>query len=742
MTDLVNIVDRDEAITNDRSQSIAIEWCGRRLSYANLEAAVSALTDRLVMLGAARASVLVMGPLCPAYIVGLLATWRAGAVLVPVDAGLTAGQYSWLEQRTCPAVIVSSDVTPVDQYRWATAGTAEVVLDSDTGQVIVESVPEIGYRTREFHDPDASYVIPTSGSTGEPKAVVGSRRGLEVFLAWFQQEFGLTGSDRCCAVTRVNFDPSLRELLGVLGVGGTLSLPSVDAQLDLSAMADHLIDGNPTIVFLVPSIATRLAREPRLAAPPLAELRLIFFAGEVLSRRVVEQWAAIAQNAEIVNLYGQTEATLAQLYRRNVQQFVRDEAAAIPVGNPRPGVEVTVADDDGLGIGEVLLSVDASALGVLDAASWDDSGVHPTIPIPAPLPTGDLGYWSSDGELVIIGRSGNEIKFGGRRVSFSRLIDAVEALPEVRQCVVVEHEGPQVFVSTDHSDGVAGELIQKIHGIGAGLELPRFRLHLRQELPILRSGKIDRRELLESIDRIAADTGAEDGPAAVGQAEIEQMLRGLLGLDAGAIGLVDSGITSLDMLEAVARINRSYGIRLTIQECFGLRDVPSVAREIDKRGRVNEGSVTAESACVPAAETAGVYPLSTRQSAYIWACMSGGNANWCNLSREIKFEHRWSRAAVESAMRTLLMRHDTLGLALSADWQSQTYTPPTELTCPVRIVDTGVATASDAFRAGVQSARTALVAELIDPTAPPPMRAVLVGGPTALRSSWLRTTYL
>lgn len=268
----------------------AIEWCGRALTHAQLEAAVAALTDRLAPLGVARSSVLVMGPLSPAYVIGLLAAWRAGAVPVPVDAGMSPDQYAWLERRTCPAAVISSDVTPVDQYRGATTGTAEIVLDAGTGGVLVESLPEAARQARIFRDADAGYVIPTSGSTGEPKAVVGSHRGLRSFLTWFRQEFELDASDRCAAVTRVNFDPSLRELLGVLGAGGTLSLPPVGASLDFSALAYHFIESAPTTAFLVPSIAMRLAGELRTAGAELTGLRLIFFmrrgVGPTCRRRV------------------------------------------------------------------------------------------------------------------------------------------------------------------------------------------------------------------------------------------------------------------------------------------------------------------------------------------------------------------------------------------------------------------------------------------------------------------------
>ncbi|MFB7874092.1 AMP-binding protein [Nocardia sp. NPDC056064] len=704
----------------------ALEWSGRALTYGQLETAVTAVTARLGTLGAARSSVLIMGPLCPAYVIGLLAAWRAGAVPVPVDAGLTAEQYAWLEQITCPAVVISNDATPARQLQRARTDIAELVLDAASGATVVESFAETRARRVIFGNSDAGYVILTSGSTGEPKAIVGSRRGLGRFLTWFRGEFALDSTDRCAAVTRVNFDPSLRELLGVLGVGGTLSLPPVDVQLDLTAYIDHLLESCPTTLFLVPSVATRLAREARLTAGCLDGVRLIFFAGEVLGRRVLEQWSALAPNAEIVNLYGQTEATLAQVYRRKAQDIGAGDTAAVPVGWPRPGIAVTVEDPDDAGIGAVLIDADAPALGTLAVRSADESGGHRIEPLPTPLRTGDLGYWCGEGELAIVGRAGDDLKFGGRRVSFHGLVDAVEALPQVRQCAVVDRDGPHVFVATELSGEPGGEFLRdEVTRIGAQLSLPGFRVHLRPAFPLSRSGKVDRRALLTSIDGPdPAVTDAGDSELA----DVEDLLRGLLGPGAGITGFADSGITSLDMVDVVAAVRRRYGIHLTVHDCFGLRDLPSLAREIEKRRSGAE--VTTDRVTVADADgtTGDVYPLSTRQLAYLWVCMADGNANWCNLSREIQLPLPCSVESVGEAVGRLLDRHDALGLALTADWRQQRYTEPARLPVTVGLVDVAARTDSAEFRDTVHNARATLVAELIDPTAPPPLRSVLIRG--------------
>ncbi|MGN5376717.1 acyl carrier protein [Streptomyces lasalocidi] len=190
---------------------------------------------------------------------------------------------------------------------------------------------------------------------------------------------------------------------------------------------------------------------------------------------------------------------------------------------------------------------------------------------------------------------------------------------------------------------------------------------------MLRSGKVDRQALLASLEPLTVPPSADPhGAAGPG---VERHLRTLLGIDEDSSGLVDAGVSSLEMLAAMASINRVHGVRLTVTEAFGLRDVPSLAREIERR-RSPCCSGAADTPCPPAPTAPDRCPLSSRQLAYMWICMSGGNANWCNISREIPVARRLSETALTEALRSLFVRHDVLGLALTADWQEQTWTEP------------------------------------------------------------------
>ncbi|MFI8366962.1 AMP-binding protein [Streptomyces sp. NPDC085466] len=718
------------------SDRIAVDWCGERLTYAGLAAAVDTLARALGERGAAGTHVLVLGPLSPAYVVGLLAALRSGAVPVPVDSGMEAAQYAWAERIAAPSAVLSSDVSPAAHYRGVGAPD-EWVLESSTGRVLLDLPAR--HRTRPVRRhaaPDAGYLIPTSGSTGAPKAVVGSRAGLGAFLSWFVTEFGLRDTDVCAAVTRVNFDPSLRELLAVLAVGGRLALPEADAQLDLRALADHLVSSGATLAFLVPSLARRVAGVLGAESARLDRLRLGFFAGEVLPARVAEEWRALAPGAEFVNLYGMTEGTLAQLFRRGVRGTGDAPEEGVPVGSARPGVRVTIDRPDAEGRGEVLITSTAPALGTLAEGDGEEPGTFRVAPMEPVLRTGDSGYLTTRGELVVTGRLGNDLKVSGRRVSYHRFVDEVEELPGVRQCVVVDRQGPHAFLAVDDPAGAGTEPLRAlVEETARRLRLPRPAVHLRGAFPLLRSGKVDRMALAASApDASPRESQGAEAPGGAGSAmDVAGTLRGLLGLaaaPASPVSFVDAGLTSLDMMELVLEVNRRYGVDLSVRDCFAHRDVDALSRAIERARGPVASAVAVPEPRPGTSDGSGVVPLSARQRAYMALCMADGNADWCNISREIRVAATVSRADVEKAVEALVARHDVLRLSLTADRRHQLHREPAEVRCPVAVHERTDADgpAGDGHRARVQEARVRAVSELIDPTDPPPLRVVVVPG--------------
>ena len=72
---------------------------------------------------------------------------------------------------------------------------------------------------------DPAYVIYTSGSTGVPKGVTIQHRAARNTIADLTERFAFTSADRVLWVSSLEFDLSIFDLFGILGVGGAVVIP-------------------------------------------------------------------------------------------------------------------------------------------------------------------------------------------------------------------------------------------------------------------------------------------------------------------------------------------------------------------------------------------------------------------------------------------------------------------------------------------------------------------------------------
>src|SRR5229473_184037 len=176
----------------------------------------------------------------------------------------------------------------------------------------------------------------------------------------------------------------------------------------------------------------------------LPELRHVFFAGEPLAGELIERWRKLLPGrAEIVNLYGPTETTLAKCaYKIPSQSDVRPGIQ--PIGCAIPGAQALVLRKTGVQrcgvgeLGEIVLRTPFRTLGLADARQQ--------IFVPNPYcddaadllyRTGDLGRVDEDGVLEIHGRVDQQVKVNGIRIEPQEVAAALERHPRVRAAAVI-----------------------------------------------------------------------------------------------------------------------------------------------------------------------------------------------------------------------------------------------------------------------------------------------------------------
>ena len=275
----------------------------------------------------------------------------------------------------------------------------------------------------EIH-PDLGLLLATSGSTGSPKLVRQSKRGVRANAQAIAEYLGLDAGERPLLHLPLSYSYGLSILHSHI-VAGAAILPTTHAVMEPGYWND-LADRRATSIAGVPFhyMAIRRFGEAKLEIPSLKTLTQ---AGGRLDPRIIAwfaEWAGRTDRRFVV-MYGQTEAG------PRVTWLPPDRAAEAPdsIGVPIPGVSIRFVDEDGHEVpdgepGEMRIDSPSVMMGYAlepdDLARGDDlRGV---------LATGDVAVKGADGLLRIVGRRSRMLKIFGLRVNLDEVEQRLSTL--------------------------------------------------------------------------------------------------------------------------------------------------------------------------------------------------------------------------------------------------------------------------------------------------------------------------
>jgi D-alanine--poly(phosphoribitol) ligase subunit 1 len=281
-------------------------------------------------------------------------------------------------------------------------------------------------------EPDAfAYLLFTSGSSGTPKGVPIRRRNLLAYLDGLASTYPVTPDDRCTQLFDLTFDLSVHDMFVTWCAGaGLVVVPDQDRSVSVSEIVRQQA---VTIWFSVPALASLLRRYGKLQPGSMPSLRRVLFCGERLTVPTATAMAIAAPAAEIVNLYGPTETTIAIThYKWGFSSILNSED--VPIGRPLPGQHAMVRNSSGdqAGLGEIG-ELDLGGSQVSDGY-WRNpdetasrfysrhvGGLGPSLW----YRSGDLVIEDPDHGFVYRGRVDEQIKLRGVRVELGEIETAV-----------------------------------------------------------------------------------------------------------------------------------------------------------------------------------------------------------------------------------------------------------------------------------------------------------------------------
>ncbi|AYN30694.1 non-ribosomal peptide synthetase [Streptomyces albus] len=541
------------------------------LSYGALLARVTGAAEALTGAGVERGGpVAVLLPRGAALVVAAHAVHHAGAVYLPLDPAHPPHRLARILAANPPQAVLTDrahrHLLP-EQGPWPL--------------LTAEDLPTTGtLPAPATHPAEAAYVIHTSGSTGEPKAVVVGHGALANRLAWTRRRFPLGPGGRMLLKAAPGFDVSVWELFGPLLEGAALVVAEGDSHLDPARLAALIRRHEVAAVHFVPSMLALFAAEPEAAR--CTGLRWIFSGGEALSDRLAADCAHLP--GQLVNQYGPAEAAV-DVTARPARP---GERPMVPLGRPGAGTRAYVLDPalrplpPGV-VGELYLAGAQLALGYRQqSAATAERFVADPFGTPGGrlYRTGDLARWNQDGELEFTGRADDQVKLAGVRIEPGEVRAALLSHPGVRDAAVLVREpergGRLVgYVTTTGADGVDGpELVRYAAGLLPSSTVPADILVL-PAFPLTAGGKLDRAALPEPA---APSGGAGGEPVGESETVLCELLAALLGRE--SVGPHDSffalGGDSISSIQLVSAARRR-GLVLTPRQVFEHRTPAALA---------------------------------------------------------------------------------------------------------------------------------------------------------------------
>lgn len=410
-----------------------------------------------------------------------------------------------------------------------------------------------------------AYIMPTSGSTGQPKLVHVSHGSLALFCDAARQAYGWGPKDTILQCAPLTSDISVEEIFGGASCGSGLARTTGMKTGDLDGLTTDLVANRATVVDLPTAVWHLLCEDgDAMTAIRRSSLRQIVVGGEAIRPSAVDKWldSGVSQAISLISTYGPTETTVVVTHLPIAcNGEIVPGSARLRLGRP------IVTNSVFIGFGEVVVVGDLVSTGYLgtDDRSFgivtESDGSRRRA-----FATADRVTLDGDGFPVFSGRKDAIVKIAGKRVDIAEVTRRISEDPTVSDVAVELHNGSLgVWFETQRTreageDAAAASRIRLIL-VSAGVS--SFFVVGVPNIPRKPNGKVDSdnlRTMPQFADTVLSDPGV--GEKAAGLAEVwSRHLGRTIRPDSSLLG---EGVGSLDLIRILPDTRGYLGRHLSI----------------------------------------------------------------------------------------------------------------------------------------------------------------------------------
>lgn len=426
----------------------------------------------------------------------IIALWLEGKTFVPLNPEVPA-------ERNLNVIAQSNINVLIDSSEKKTLSLKKTI---QTKKINKTQTEPLSFK-RTVDDSLNAYILFTSGTTGEPKGVPITLSNLNCFIdSMWHLNYDITPSDRCLQMFELTFDFSVISYLAPLLKGAciyTVSKNNIKYLEVYKLIKDHQL----TVLPLVPSILHYL--RPHLKKIKAPWVRYSIFCGEALHLDVVSEWQNSVPNAEIINFYGPTEATVfCTYYTYKTNSKNKTHNAVLCIGKAMKNANTIIVDEQNKPLekninGELCVSGSQLTHGYWNNTKLNENtffNLTQNGETTRFYKTGDLCFFDDEGDIMYLSRIDFQTKIQGYRVELSEIEYHAKKITAKKNVVAVTTKNKigntEILLAVENKNIDTKQMLNYLKA-----HLPNYMVPSKvigiAAFPLNNNGKIDRNKIIE-----------------------------------------------------------------------------------------------------------------------------------------------------------------------------------------------------------------------------------------------------
>ena len=356
-----------------------------------------------------------------------IASIRAGGIFVPVNNDYTASEIDYFIENSIPYIFISNDesIKKVQNRNLKTFS-----LNSDMSGTFLENIKtqNTSFVPIERKKNDIASILYTSGTTGRSKGAMLSHNNL------------FSNTRELLEIWKFNENDALLHALPIYHIHGLFVacnlclISGAKIHFIQKFQTEKVIEYLPksTVMMGVPTFYTRLLESKKLNSQITENIRVFISGSAPLLSETHKEFEKVTGH-KILERYGMTETNM------NTSNPYDGERRAGTVGIPLPGINIRITDPEtNVKLGsEKIGMIEIKGENIFEGYWTMEEQTKDSFTVDGYFITGDLGKFSSDGYLSIIGRNKDLIISGGLNIYPKEIEVVIDGINYVKESAII-----------------------------------------------------------------------------------------------------------------------------------------------------------------------------------------------------------------------------------------------------------------------------------------------------------------